>query len=136
MKIGIDLLWVKVGKVGGTESYIRNLLDGFYNFANESNFNFVLFLAKDNHYSFDKYLNKANFKKVIMPIKSEKVFSRIIKENLLLDKYAEKRKVDLMFVPVYSKPLFKNKKIPYITLFMIYKLCTILNISLDINICG
>jgi glycosyltransferase involved in cell wall biosynthesis len=50
-----------------------------------------------------------------MPIKSEKVYSRIVKENLLLDKYAKKEQVDLMFVPVYSKPLFKNKKIPYIT---------------------
>lgn len=114
MKIGIDLLWVKVGKVGGTESYIRNLLDGFYNFANESKFSFVLFLAKDNHYSFDKYVNKSNFRRVILPVKSEKVYLRIIKENLLLDKYAEKEEVDLMFIPVYSKPLFKSKKIPYI----------------------
>lgn len=114
MKVGIDLLWVKIGKVGGGESYIRNLLDGFYNFANENKFSFVLFLAKDNHYSFDKYFNKSNFKKVILPIKSEKVYLRIIKENLLIDKYAKEEKVDLMFVPVYSKPLFTNKKTPYI----------------------
>lgn len=114
MKIGIDLLWVKVGKIGGGESYIRNLLEGFYNFADENKFSFALFLAKDNHYSFDKYVNKSNFRKVILPVKSEKVYSRIIKENLLLDKYAKKEQVDLMFVPVYSKPLSKNKKIPYI----------------------
>ena len=29
MNIGIDLLWVKPGKSGGIESYIRNLIDGF-----------------------------------------------------------------------------------------------------------
>ena len=27
-KTAIDLLWLRPGRVGGTESYIRNLLDG------------------------------------------------------------------------------------------------------------
>ncbi|SDC80036.1 glycosyltransferase family 4 protein [Geotoga petraea] len=113
-KIGIDLLWVKVGKNGGAESYIRNILDGLNNYADEKMFNFILFLTEDNYKSFEKYFKKEIFKKVILPIKSERVFSRIIKENILLDKYAKKEKIDLMFVPVYSKPLIKNKKIPYI----------------------
>jgi hypothetical protein len=38
VKIGIDLLWLRIVKVGGTESYIRKMLDCFYHFANESNF--------------------------------------------------------------------------------------------------
>jgi len=83
VKIGIDLLWVKVGKVGGTESYIRNLLDGFYNFVNENKFSFVLFLAKDNHYSFDKYVNKSNFRKVILPVKSEKSLFKFNKRKFI-----------------------------------------------------
>ena len=114
MRVGIDLLWLKVGKVGGTESYIRNLLDGFYEYYDNKEFQFVLFLAKDNHHTFDKYFDKENFIKIIMPIQSKNVAIRIIKENLLLDKYAKDNNIDLMFVPVYSKPLFKNKKIPYI----------------------
>lgn len=36
MRIGIDLLWVRVGICGGTESHIRNLLDGFTQFAPEN----------------------------------------------------------------------------------------------------
>jgi len=114
VRIGIDLIWVKVGKNGGAESYIRNLLDGFSKYVDKNKINFILFLSKDNHESFNKYFKDINFKKVILPIKSEKVFYRIIKENLLLDRYAKKEKIDLMFVPVYSKPLMKNKKIPYI----------------------
>jgi len=114
MRVGIDLLWLKVGKVGGTESYIRNLLDGLYEHSNNKELQFVLFLAKDNHHTFYKYFDKENFTKIIMPIQSKNAIIRIIKENLLLNKYAKDNNVDLMFVPVYSKPLSKNKKIPYI----------------------
>lgn len=114
VNVGIDLLWLKVGKIGGGESYIRNLLDGFYKYATKGEYKFFLFLAKDNHHTFDKYFDKENFIKIIMPIQSKNVAIRIIKENLLLDKYAKDNNIDLMFVPVYSKPLFKNKKIPYI----------------------
>lgn len=31
MKIDIDLLWVRSGKNGGTESVVRNILDVFLN---------------------------------------------------------------------------------------------------------
>lgn len=114
MKIGIDLLWLKVGKVGGTESYVRNLLDGFYESVDEDSWSFVLFLAQDNTNTFDKYFSKPNFKKVVLPVESENVVTRILAENLLLNRYAKKEDVDLMFVPVYSKPLTRNRKIPYV----------------------
>ena len=42
MRIGIDLLWVRPGKNGGTESYIRNLLDGFSRYADKQ-YRFILF---------------------------------------------------------------------------------------------
>ncbi len=114
MKVGIDLLWLKVGKVGGTESYARNLLDGFYEFADENSCSFVLFLAQDNVDTFDKYFAKSTFRKVVLPIKSENVVARIFAENFVLDRYAKNEGIDLMFVPVYSKPLMKNRRIPYV----------------------
>jgi len=49
-----------------------------------------------------------------MPVRSENVVTRILAENLLLDRYAKKESVDLMFVPLYSKPLTRNRKIPYV----------------------
>lgn len=50
MKIGIDLLWVRPGICGGTESYIRNLMEGFgqYDKANT----YVLLVSGDNGDSF------------------------------------------------------------------------------------
>ena len=46
MKVAIDLLWVKHQKVGGIESYVRNLLDGFISMKED--FSFVLLVSKDN----------------------------------------------------------------------------------------
>jgi len=52
-KIAIDLTWVRVGKVGGTESYVRNLLTGMGELGRE-NFTALLLLAADNFSSFKK----------------------------------------------------------------------------------
>jgi len=113
MNIGIDLLWVKHKKVGGIESYIRNLLKGFQLYA-PNDIEFTLFCAIDNHKTFDEFLTKGNIKKVICNVESNKVASRIIWENKNLNKYAKKHNIDLMFVPVYSKPLMKNRSMKYV----------------------
>jgi len=113
LKIGIDLLWVRPQKVGGSESYVRNLLDGFSN--NSSNeFKFILFVSKDNEYSFLTYENNSNFILKRCNVRSEKILSRIIWENLFLNKIAAKEKIDVMFIPIYSKPFFR-KKLSYVT---------------------
>ena len=52
-KTAIDLLWLRPGKVGGTESYIRNLLDGLSRLEEE--FEFTLLVSKDNAETFQKY---------------------------------------------------------------------------------
>ena len=44
--IAIDLLWLRPGKVGGTEFYIRNLLDGFLQL--DRKFRFTLLVSEDN----------------------------------------------------------------------------------------
>lgn len=50
MRIGVDLLWVRPGICGGTESFIRNLLDGFMEYDKENEYvlvrNVNLFLYK------------------------------------------------------------------------------------------
>ena len=113
MRIGIDLLWVRVGICGGTESFIRNLLDGFAEYDRENEY--VLFVAKDNQYSFTKYEKYKN-----MTLKECNVFcasaaKRIVWENLHLDREAGKENLDVMFIPVYSKPVTYGSKIPYIS---------------------
>lgn len=114
MKIGIDLLFVKPQKSGGIESYIRNLLDGFLQYGSED-IEYCLFTSENNHDTFKKYENDNRFELIKCPIDSNKVGKRIIWENLKLDKIAKKNKIDIMFIPVYSKPLITFSNIPYIT---------------------
>ena len=51
--VAVDLLWLRPGKVGGTESYIRNLLDGFSGLLED--FSLTLLVSKDNAETFRKY---------------------------------------------------------------------------------
>lgn len=112
MKVGIDLLWVNPGKNGGTESYIRNLLEGFKCFNND--IKFILFVSKDNYYSFEKYRSE-NIELKKCNINSSNVVKRLLWQNIFLDYTARKNKVDIMYIPVYSKPLITTRKLKYIT---------------------
>lgn len=113
MRIGIDLLWIRPGICGGTESYTRNMLDGFALYGAQHEF--VLFVTEDNADSFRKYQNNKNMVLKICPTKYAKQWKRILWENLHLDKWAKKCNIELMFIPVYSKPLSRGNKIPYVT---------------------
>ena len=114
MRIGIDLLWVRPGKNGGTESYIRNLLDGFALYENQHN-QYYLYLSEDNAESFEKYFSYSAFVKRVMPVKNTSQFKRVIWENLHLSAYGNRDQLDLWFMPVYSRPFFIGKKVPCIT---------------------
>lgn len=111
VKIGIDLLWVRPGKNGGTESFIRNLLDGFYQYTDDS-FTFVLFTNHDNVKSFAKYKDKFEIKVCNCPSSQTK---RVVWETMHLNECGRKEKLDVWFYPVYSRPLFPPKDIPNIT---------------------
>lgn len=112
MKIGVDLLWVRQGICGGTESVIRNLLDGLsrYDTKNE----YILFAARDNGDSFLKYGEQENISIFRCPVDSANRAGRILWENLCLDR-AARGKVDVMFIPVYSMPLTFGSRIPYVS---------------------
>lgn len=113
MRIGIDLLWVKPGMSGGTESYTRNLLYGFGELDKENEY--VLFVAKDNVDSFTDYKKYDNMQQVVCNVKCYSPLKRYFWENLHMDNYARKAKVDVMFIPVYSKPFTYGSGIPYVT---------------------
>ena len=112
MRIGIDLLWVRVGICGGTESYIRNLLDGFVEFDPDNNY--ILFTARDNAYSFQEYMEYPNVSMSVCEVDCANQAKRILWENRNLDKRAQKEDVDVMFIPVYSKPRTYGSGIVYV----------------------
>jgi glycosyltransferase involved in cell wall biosynthesis len=104
MKIGIDLLWVRPGKNGGTESYIRNLLNGFSQLEEAAN-SFILFVSEDNADSFEEY---DMFNVVRCPVNTASFTKRVVWENVNLLTFGKKHGVNLWFFPVYSRPLFMN----------------------------
>lgn len=116
MLIGIDLLWVRPKICGGTESVIRNLMTGFgmYDDKNE----YLLLVGRDVADTFENYKQYSNMKIHVCDTESMKRIKRIAWENANLDKLARKLKIDVMLIPVYSKPkslsIYKGG-IPYIT---------------------
>lgn len=114
MRIGVDLLWVRVGICGGTESFIRNLLDGFQQYDRKNEY--ILFTTEDNAESFRHYEEEpgAGMRLCICPTKSSSQPRRILWENLHLDRLARQQQIDVVFVPVYSMPWKWGSKIPYV----------------------
>ena len=102
MRIGIDLLWVRPGLCGGTESFIRNLMKGFAEYDKEDQY--ILFVAEDNADSFR-----------VCSVRCASQPGRILWENLHLDRCAAGEAVEVMFIPVYSKPLSRGSGIPYVS---------------------
>lgn len=113
MKIGIDLLWVRPGVCGGTESYIRNLMKGFGEFDKTNRY--LLLVSRDNAESFSEYGKYTNMTMQMMPVDSVSQPKRILWENLYLDRTAKKLGVDVMFIPVYSMPQTYGSGIPYVS---------------------
>ena len=111
MKIAIDLLWLRPGKVGGTEVYTRNLLDGFVGSSRE--FEFVLLVSIDNADSFEKYKEDSRFSLLKVNLKSANIAYRIIWQFLCESAFLKKNRINKCFVPVYCRPLF-NGGVEYI----------------------
>lgn len=111
MKIAIDLLWLRPSKVGGTEFYIRNLLDGFM--MSDMDFEFVLLLSKDNCDTFEKYMEDKRFERIVANIHSANIGKRIIWQNLNQNRLLRKHHIKNCFTPVYCRPVL-NGGITYI----------------------
>lgn len=107
IRIAIDLLWVKHKKVGGIESYVRNLLDGFMDLSDD--FFFILLVSRDNHESFLEYSRDKRIKLVECPVISTNLLPTVIWENLKLDKLVTSLSVDFCFVPYYRCPILPVK---------------------------
>ncbi len=114
MRIGVDLLWVRVGVCGGTESFIRNLLFGFIQCDAENEY--VLFVSRDNAESFRIYetRDEGNMRLCVCPVDSADRIRRILWENMHLARLARRQRTDIMFIPVYSVPWTWGGRVPYV----------------------
>lgn len=113
VKLAVDLLWVRPKKVGGIESYVRNILDGFSSI--EDSFEFWLMVSKDNKDTFVHYEKDERFHIYVCNINSENVSKRIIWQNLHLGKEIKKLGLKVCFEPYYCKPILGTHGIDFIT---------------------
>lgn len=109
--IVIDLLWLRPGKVGGTEFYIRNLLDGFLQL--DKTFRFTLLVSKDNRKSFEHYAEDKRITLLEANVVSANIAKRILWQFFFQNRFLRKHKLYKCFVPVYCRPVF-NGGITYI----------------------
>ncbi len=105
-KLAVDLLWLRPGKVGGTEFFTRNLLDGFTEL--DQSFKLVLICSEDNADSFKKYAEDSRFEILTAPIANSNISKRIVWQNLHLNSFLKKNRLQYCFSPVYDRPVLKD----------------------------
>ncbi len=100
----INLLWVRPGKVGGTEVFIRNLMNGFH--VLQDDFNVWLFVSVDNAQTFEEYEKKdKRFHLLKAPVKSDNITKRILWQNFFMNRFLRKNGFKYCFSPVYDRPV-------------------------------
>ena len=112
MRIAINLLWVKPSKMGGVESYVRNLLDGFIELQDK--YEFLLLTSKTNWHTFEKYTLDKRFSMEVLPVDSFSLLKTVLWENLYLSKCVNKLNVDFCFVPYYRCPITCHHGLRYV----------------------
>lgn len=111
MEIAIDLLWLRPRQVGGTEFYIRNLLDGFLRLSED--FRFVLLVSKDNRPSLEHYAQDHRISLLEADIESANIAKRILWQFFCQNRMLRRNHIRKCFIPVYCRPLF-NGGITYV----------------------
>lgn len=111
MEMAIDLLWLRPQQVGGTEFYIRNLLDGFLQL--EESFHFILLVSKDNRETFEHYTRDKRITLLEANVVSANIAKRILWQFFCENQFLRKNGIKKCFIPVYCRPLL-NGGITYI----------------------
>ena len=111
LTIAIDLLWLRPRKVGGTEFYIRNLLDGFLQLKEP--FCLYLLVSRDNKESLAHYASDARIRLLETKVVSANFGGRILWQFFCQNRFLRRAGIRKCFIPVYCRPLW-NGGITYV----------------------
>lgn len=111
LDIAVDLLWLRPKKVGGTEFYIRNLLDGFLRL--EESFHLFLLVSKDNRETFRHYARDKRIDLLETEVVSANIAGRILWNFFCQNRFLRTKGIRKCFIPVYCRPLL-NGGITYV----------------------
>lgn len=106
LEIAVDLLWLRPRKVGGTEFYIRNLLDGFLQLKEP--FRLLLLVSKDNRESLEHYAADERIELLEANVVSANIGGRILWQFFCQNRFLRRKGIRKCFVPVYCRPLFNG----------------------------
>lgn len=113
IKFALDVTWVRHKIVGGTESFVNNLIKGFSD--TEEQFELIIIAAKDNVHLFTQYCKDQRIKCLCAPVESKFVAKRIIWQNFKLSSFLLNAGITICLEPVYAKPILASCKIKWIT---------------------
>ena len=111
LNIAVDLLWLRPKQVGGTEFYIRNLLDGFLQLKEP--FHLFLLVSRDNRASLEHYGQDERIDILETKVVSANIAGRILWQFFCQNRFLRKRGIRKCFIPVYCRPLL-NGGITYV----------------------
>lgn len=106
LDIAVDLLWLRPKQVGGTEFYIRNLLDGFLELEEE--FRLTLLVSKDNRASLSHYAQDPRICLLETKVVSANIAGRILWQFFRQNCFLRRHGIRKCFIPVYCRPLFNG----------------------------
>ncbi len=111
MEIAVDLLWLRPRQVGGTEFYIRNLLDGFLEL--KETYHLILLVSKDNKESLEHYAGDERISLLVADVLSAHIAARILWQFFCQNRFLRRHGIRKCFTPVYCRTLF-NGGITYV----------------------
>jgi len=112
-KIAIDLTWIRHKKVGGTESFARNLIKGFIALGS-GDFIYYLLVSMDNAASFTEYEDADNIEIILCNVYSSNKIKRTIWQNTKMHKLLKQNGIRICYEPIYSMPFIRNKDIHFV----------------------
>lgn len=111
LDIAVDLLWLRPRQVGGTEFYIRNLLDGFLRLAEP--FHLSLMVSRDNKDTFQHYAKDDRIDLLETDVLSANITGRILWQFFCQNRFLKRHGIRKCFTPVYYRTLV-NGGITYV----------------------
>jgi len=102
LRIGINTLVVLPGEIGGTQTYLRELIENLAKIDRKNEY--LLFVAPWNKKLFR--VKQKNFKKIICNIPSKSLFLRVLYEQVVFPLKAWRNNLDVIHFPASVSSLF------------------------------
>ena len=104
MRIGVNTLFLLPGKVGGSETYLRELLNAM---AGREGVDIVVFTNRDNNGSLKEVLKgRDGVEFRLLDFSAESKVARIVREQTQLPREVKRAGLDLLWSPGYTAPRF------------------------------